>query len=92
MLRWGALLLDERRQAGRRGFEAWILTSRWLRIWMESESSYWLLGSEDNGSGNGCPSGGECEWCCDGCPAGTKNLRCRKRQPGGLRGGHPPAH
>ncbi|GFY28772.1 hypothetical protein TNCV_3441391 [Trichonephila clavipes] len=38
----------------RRSFEAWILTSR--KVFSEeserkSESSYWLLKSEDNGSG-----------------------------------------
>ncbi|GFW59423.1 uncharacterized protein TNCV_1508681 [Trichonephila clavipes] len=49
-----SLLLDELRQANRRSFEAWILTSR--KVFIEeserkSESSYWLLKSEDNGSG-----------------------------------------
>ncbi|GFW96160.1 uncharacterized protein TNCV_958731 [Trichonephila clavipes] len=49
-----SLQLDERRQASRRSFEAWILTSR--KVFSEeserkSESSYWLLKSEDNGSG-----------------------------------------
>ncbi|GFW85095.1 uncharacterized protein TNCV_3248351 [Trichonephila clavipes] len=49
-----SLQLDERRQASRRSFEAWILTSR--KIFSEEsewkcESSYWLLKSEDNGSG-----------------------------------------
>ncbi|GFW75604.1 hypothetical protein TNCV_4427871 [Trichonephila clavipes] len=54
MLRSEALLLDERQQASRRGFEAWILTSRRILL-LESErksvSSYWLLENEDNGSG-----------------------------------------
>ncbi|GFX78512.1 uncharacterized protein TNCV_29521 [Trichonephila clavipes] len=49
-----SLQLDERRQASRRSFEAWILTS-WKVFSEESEwkreSSYWLLKSEDNGSG-----------------------------------------
>ncbi|GFT70278.1 uncharacterized protein TNCV_3457171 [Trichonephila clavipes] len=49
-----SLLLDERRQASRRGFEAWILTSRKIcseeSEW-KSESSYWILKSEDNSSG-----------------------------------------
>ncbi|GFV09782.1 uncharacterized protein TNCV_2598371 [Trichonephila clavipes] len=49
-----SLQLDERRQASRRSFEAWILTSR--KVFSEesewkSESSYWLLKSEDKGSG-----------------------------------------
>ncbi|GFY24285.1 uncharacterized protein TNCV_1013341 [Trichonephila clavipes] len=49
-----SLQLDERRQVSRRSFEAWILTSR--KVFSEesewkSESSYWLLKSEDNGSG-----------------------------------------
>ncbi|GFT65511.1 uncharacterized protein TNCV_649141 [Trichonephila clavipes] len=49
-----SLQLDERRQASRRSFEAWILTSR--KVFSEesewkSESSYCLLKSEDNGSG-----------------------------------------
>ncbi|GFV33791.1 uncharacterized protein TNCV_2411721 [Trichonephila clavipes] len=49
-----SLQLDERRQASRRSFEAWILTSR--KVFSEesewkSEFSYWLLKSEDNGSG-----------------------------------------
>ncbi|GFV70753.1 uncharacterized protein TNCV_2023171 [Trichonephila clavipes] len=49
-----SLQLDERRQASRRSFEARILTSR--KVFSEeserkSESSYWLLKSEDNGSG-----------------------------------------
>ncbi|GFV34747.1 uncharacterized protein TNCV_1450511 [Trichonephila clavipes] len=49
-----SLQLDERRQASRLSFEAWILTSR--KVFSEesewkSKSSYWLLKSEDNGSG-----------------------------------------
>ncbi|GFT95077.1 uncharacterized protein TNCV_1473391 [Trichonephila clavipes] len=49
-----SLHLDEWRQASRRSFESWILTSR--KVFSEepewkSESSYWLLKSEDNGSG-----------------------------------------
>ncbi|GFS75237.1 uncharacterized protein TNCV_719421 [Trichonephila clavipes] len=49
-----SLQLDERRQASRQSFEAWILTPR--KVFSEesewkSESSYWLLKSEDNGSG-----------------------------------------
>ncbi|GFT16072.1 uncharacterized protein TNCV_3316041 [Trichonephila clavipes] len=94
-----SLQLDERWQASRRSFEAWILTSwkvfytyataKWqlplkppykrLRRWhlkilisvrkvfseeseWKSDSSYWLLKSEDNGSGKmaayvGCVSG-----------------------------------
>ncbi|GFX50721.1 uncharacterized protein TNCV_2723071 [Trichonephila clavipes] len=49
-----SLQLDERRQDSRRSLEAWILTSR--KVFSEesewkSESSYWLLKSEDNGSG-----------------------------------------
>ncbi|GFU39929.1 uncharacterized protein TNCV_2531751 [Trichonephila clavipes] len=49
-----SLQLDKRRQASRRIFEAGILTSR--KVFSEesewkSESSYWLLKSEDNGSG-----------------------------------------
>ncbi|GFY36640.1 uncharacterized protein TNCV_28441 [Trichonephila clavipes] len=44
-----SLQLDERRQASTRSFEAWILTFR--KVFSESESSYWLLKSEDNGSG-----------------------------------------
>ncbi|PRD20924.1 UNVERIFIED_CONTAM: hypothetical protein NCL1_53256 [Trichonephila clavipes] len=48
-----SLQLDERRQASRRSLEAWILTSR--KVFSEeserkSESSYWLLKSEDNDS------------------------------------------
>ncbi|GFW16239.1 uncharacterized protein TNCV_4264041 [Trichonephila clavipes] len=48
-----SLQLDERRQASRRSFEAWILTSR--KVFSEesewkTESSYWLLKSENNGS------------------------------------------
>ncbi|GFT75597.1 uncharacterized protein TNCV_1135621 [Trichonephila clavipes] len=53
-----SLQLDERRQASRRSFEAWILTSRKVSseesVW-KSESSYWLLKSEDNGSGKMAP-------------------------------------
>ncbi|GFX28331.1 uncharacterized protein TNCV_596441 [Trichonephila clavipes] len=49
-----SLHLDERRQASRRSFQAWILTSRKVfseeSVW-KSESSYKLLKSEDNGSG-----------------------------------------
>ncbi|GFS84943.1 uncharacterized protein TNCV_1305561 [Trichonephila clavipes] len=49
-----SLQLDERWQASRRSFEAWILTSRKVlgeeSEW-KSESSYWLLKSENNGSG-----------------------------------------
>ncbi|GFW99170.1 uncharacterized protein TNCV_3009381 [Trichonephila clavipes] len=49
-----SLQLDERWQASSRSFEAWILTSRKVfseeSVW-KSESSYWLLKSEDNGSG-----------------------------------------
>ncbi|GFX34929.1 uncharacterized protein TNCV_2328691 [Trichonephila clavipes] len=49
-----SLQLDERRQASRRSLEAWILTSQ--KVFSEeserkSESSYWLLKREDNGSG-----------------------------------------
>ncbi|GFX04912.1 uncharacterized protein TNCV_2248951 [Trichonephila clavipes] len=46
--------LDERRQASRLSVEAWILTSRKVfseESVLKSESSYWLLKSEDNGSG-----------------------------------------
>ncbi|GFS87436.1 hypothetical protein TNCV_207541 [Trichonephila clavipes] len=54
MLRSEALRLDEWQQASRQGFKAWILTSRRILL-LESErksvSSYWLLESEDNGSG-----------------------------------------
>ncbi|GFX83301.1 hypothetical protein TNCV_2439441, partial [Trichonephila clavipes] len=51
-----SLQLDKRRQANRRSFEAWILTSR--KVFSEepqrkSESSYWVLKSENNG----CPCG-----------------------------------
>ncbi|GFU65732.1 uncharacterized protein TNCV_5058661 [Trichonephila clavipes] len=65
MLSSRSLLLDKRWQASRRGFEAWILTSRKIcgeeSEW-KSESSYWLLKSEDNDSGKtaahvGCVSG-----------------------------------
>ncbi|GFT86795.1 uncharacterized protein TNCV_4163751 [Trichonephila clavipes] len=54
MLGSRSLLLDKRRQASRRSFEAGILTSR--KVYSEesewkSESSYWLMKSEDNGSG-----------------------------------------
>ncbi|GFT15884.1 uncharacterized protein TNCV_3314691 [Trichonephila clavipes] len=49
-----SLQLDKRRQASRRSFEAWIVASRKVfsveSEW-KSESSYWLLKSEDNGSG-----------------------------------------
>ncbi|GFT09682.1 uncharacterized protein TNCV_4948351 [Trichonephila clavipes] len=49
-----SLQLDERRQASRRSFEVWILTSRKVfseeSVW-KSESFYWLLKSENNGSG-----------------------------------------
>ncbi|GFT84030.1 uncharacterized protein TNCV_1149281 [Trichonephila clavipes] len=60
--------------------EAWILTSR--KVFSEeserkSESSYWLLKSEDNG----CPSGG-CEWCSDGCPVGAKIYEVEKETTG----------
>ncbi|GFX61815.1 uncharacterized protein TNCV_1383131 [Trichonephila clavipes] len=49
-----SLQLDERRQASRWSFEARILTSR--KVFSEesvskSESSYWLLKSDDTGSG-----------------------------------------
>ncbi|GFX59085.1 uncharacterized protein TNCV_3815191 [Trichonephila clavipes] len=73
MLGSRSLLLDKRRQASRRSFKAGILTSR--KVYSEesewkSESSYWLMKSEDNG----CPCGVcECEWCSDGCPVGAKN-------------------
>ncbi|GFX08719.1 uncharacterized protein TNCV_4227391 [Trichonephila clavipes] len=48
------LCVDKRRQASRRSFEAGILTSR--KVYSEesewkSESFYWLMKSEDNGSG-----------------------------------------
>ncbi|GFT82650.1 hypothetical protein TNCV_1634241 [Trichonephila clavipes] len=54
MLGSRSLLLDKRLQASRRSFEAGILTSR--KVYSEesewkSESSYWLMKSEDNG----CP-------------------------------------
>ncbi|GFW42491.1 uncharacterized protein TNCV_4256861 [Trichonephila clavipes] len=54
MLGSRSLLLDKRRQASRQSFEAEILTSR--KVYSEesewkSESSYWLMKSEDNGSG-----------------------------------------
>ncbi|GFW48908.1 uncharacterized protein TNCV_3901061 [Trichonephila clavipes] len=71
-----SLQLDERRQASRWSFEAWILTSR--KVFSEesewkSESSYWLLKSEDNGSGKmAVHVGGECEWCSDGCPVNAR--------------------
>ncbi|GFX85993.1 uncharacterized protein TNCV_3719371 [Trichonephila clavipes] len=56
-----SLQLDERWQASRRSFDAWILTSR--KVFSEesewkSESSYWLLKSEDNGSGKMAVHGG----------------------------------
>ncbi|GFT22424.1 uncharacterized protein TNCV_3273951 [Trichonephila clavipes] len=48
-----SLQFDEGQQASRRSFEAWILTSRKVLSeeseW-KSDSSYWLLKSEDNGS------------------------------------------
>ncbi|GFW84211.1 uncharacterized protein TNCV_4878741 [Trichonephila clavipes] len=50
---WSASLRLDERQASRRGFEAWILTSRRILLLesdVEMESSYWLLESEDNGS------------------------------------------
>ncbi|GFY22537.1 uncharacterized protein TNCV_2177981 [Trichonephila clavipes] len=77
MLGSRSLLLDKRRQASRRSFEAGILKSR--KVYSEesewkSESSYWLMKSEDNGSGKmAAQVGGECKWCSDGCPVGAKN-------------------
>ncbi|GFX80386.1 uncharacterized protein TNCV_3820431 [Trichonephila clavipes] len=70
MLGSRSLLLDKRRQACRRSFEAGILTSR--KVYSEesewkSESSYWLMKSEDNGSGKMAAHVGG-EWCSDGCP------------------------
>ncbi|GFW41769.1 integrase catalytic domain-containing protein [Trichonephila clavipes] len=50
---WSESLQLDERQASRRGFEAWILTSRrilLLKSKRKIESSYWLLESEDNGS------------------------------------------
>ncbi|GFU41315.1 uncharacterized protein TNCV_3011381 [Trichonephila clavipes] len=81
-----SLQLDERWQASRRSFEAWILTSR--KVFSEeserkSESSYWLLKSEDNGSGKmAAHVGGECEWCSDGCPVGAKIYEVEKETAG----------
>ncbi|PRD28386.1 UNVERIFIED_CONTAM: hypothetical protein NCL1_32543 [Trichonephila clavipes] len=70
-----SLQLDERWKASRRSFEAWILTSR--KVFSEesewkSESSYWLLKSEDNGSGKMAAHVGGGEWCSDRCPVGAK--------------------
>ncbi|GFV86841.1 uncharacterized protein TNCV_3965711 [Trichonephila clavipes] len=83
-----SLQLDERRQASRRSFEAWILTSR--KVFSEesewkSESSYLLLKSEDNGSQEKwLPiwGGDECEWCSDGYPVGAKIYEVEKETAG----------
>ncbi|GFV61907.1 uncharacterized protein TNCV_4107111 [Trichonephila clavipes] len=79
-----SLELDERWQASRSSFEAWILTSR--KVFSEesewkSESSYWLLKSEDNGSGKMAAhvcGGVGCEWCSDGCPVGANIYEVEK--------------
>ncbi|GFT05991.1 uncharacterized protein TNCV_3927181 [Trichonephila clavipes] len=81
-----SLQLDERRQASRPSFEAWIFTSR--KVFSEesewkSESSYWLLKSEDNGSGKmAAHVGGECEWCSDGYPVVAKIYEVEKETAG----------
>ncbi|GFW89514.1 hypothetical protein TNCV_1514651 [Trichonephila clavipes] len=42
---------------------------------------YWLLESEDNGSGKMAAyvGGCECEWCSDGCPVGAKIYEVEKK-------------
>ncbi|GFU96298.1 uncharacterized protein TNCV_88751 [Trichonephila clavipes] len=69
------------------GFAAWILRSR--KVFSEesegkSEFSYWLLKSEDNGSGKMAVHMGvcECEWCSDGCPVGAKIYEVEKKTAG----------
>ncbi|GFW41202.1 uncharacterized protein TNCV_842421 [Trichonephila clavipes] len=79
-----SLQLDEQRQASKRSFEAWILTSRKVfsdeSEW-KSESSYWLLKSEDNGSEKMAVHVGG-EWCSDGCPVGAKIYEVEKETSG----------
>ncbi|GFV77013.1 uncharacterized protein TNCV_690831 [Trichonephila clavipes] len=48
----------------------------------KSESSYWLLNSEDNGSGKMAAHVGGGEWCSDGCPVGAKIYEVEKETAG----------
>ncbi|GFV45643.1 hypothetical protein TNCV_2794691 [Trichonephila clavipes] len=83
MLGSRSLLLDKRRQASRWSFEAGILTSR--KVYSEesewkSESSYWLMKSDDNG----CPCGGELSRPLGGAPHSLRNTAIENIRKRGL--------